>query len=373
MADFVIVGGGIYGCAVAWELTKRGADVCLLEANTIASGASGGLGHRGVRANGRDVRELPFMREAYDIWPTLHQQLGGETSYLRAGHLQLIERERDVAPETAQCWLQQQNGITSHMLDYAQVRELEPEVSDNILAAVYCPNDGTADHTTTTRSYAAAARKLGADIREHTAVVGLEMNGSQVTAVITDQDERIEVGRSVLLASNAHMLQFVQSELGVQLPLFRMYPQVMKTEPVTPMPVQHLIGHAHRTLAIKVVPDNQVMVSGGWRGVLNTETNMIEPAQDQVDGNFAQAIAVYPALEGIKVAEVSVERPELISIDGIPIIDMLPQAENMMLAVGWSGHGWAIAPSATKHMADWLFTNQRPVILQPFSYQRFFR
>ena len=62
MADYIIVGGGIYGCTVAWQLAKRGADVLLLEANTIASGASGGLGERGVRANGRDLRELPLMR-----------------------------------------------------------------------------------------------------------------------------------------------------------------------------------------------------------------------------------------------------------------------------------------------------------------------
>ena len=373
MADFVIIGGGVYGCAVAWELTKRGAEVCLLEANTIASGASGGMGHRGVRANGRDVRELPFMREAYDIWPTLHEQLSGDTGYDRAGHLLLIEREQDLDPQAAHCWLQQQNGIESQVLDYAQVRELEPNVSDNILAAVFCPNDGTADHTATTRSYAAAARRLGADIREHTAAVGLERDGNRVTAIITSQDERIEVNRGVLLASNVHVQRFVQTQLGVQLPLWRMYPQVMKTEPVTPIPVCHLIGHAHRTLAIKVVPDNRVMVSGGWHGVVNETTGVVESDQAQIDGNFAEAVAVYPSLTGVQVAEVSVERPELIAIDGIPIIDRLPQAENMLVAVGWSGHGWAIAPSASKHMADWLFTNNRPALLQPFSYQRFFR
>ncbi len=65
-ADFVIVGGGIYGVATAWELARGGADVLVLEARDIASGASGGLGKRGVRANGRDIRELPLMRAAYD-------------------------------------------------------------------------------------------------------------------------------------------------------------------------------------------------------------------------------------------------------------------------------------------------------------------
>ena len=97
MADYVIVGGGIYGCTVAWELAKRGEEALLLEAKAIASGASGGLGERGVRANGRDLRELPLMRLAYDIWPVLHEHIGGFTGYRRLGHLHLIEREVDLA------------------------------------------------------------------------------------------------------------------------------------------------------------------------------------------------------------------------------------------------------------------------------------
>ena len=87
-AEFVIVGGGIYGLATAWTLASRGASVVVLEALDVAAGASGGLGKRGVRANGRDVRELPLMREAYQLWPRLHEMLGSPVGYERVGHLQ---------------------------------------------------------------------------------------------------------------------------------------------------------------------------------------------------------------------------------------------------------------------------------------------
>jgi sarcosine oxidase, subunit beta len=93
--DFVIVGGGVYGTGVAWELAKRGAEVLLLEARQIAGGASGGLGERGVRANGRDLRELPLMRLAYELWPSLADEIGAATGYERTGNLQLIEQEHD--------------------------------------------------------------------------------------------------------------------------------------------------------------------------------------------------------------------------------------------------------------------------------------
>ena len=251
MADFVIIGGGVYGCAVAWELARRGAEVELLEAAHIASGASGGLGRRGVRASGRDIRELPLMMEAYEIWPTLAEQLGGPVRYERPGQLMLIEREQDRLRQEAQLFVQNQNGIESHMLTGDEVREREPYLSEAILAAIYTPNDGTSDHTATTRSYADAARRQGAVIREGCAVERLERSAGRVSAVITADDERIEVGKEVLLVSNAHIQHFLQRELGVTLPLWRIYPQVMHTESVDPMPVHHLIGHASRVLAIK--------------------------------------------------------------------------------------------------------------------------
>ena len=372
MADFVIIGGGVYGCATAWELASKGAEVCLLEAKTIASGASGGLGSRGVRASGRDVRELPLMEEAYDIWPTLHEQLDGPTHYKRLGQLLLIEEELDLVRLEPQMWLQNQNGIESHLLSSEELREYEPYLSENIRAAIFTPNDGIADHTLTTQSYANAARKLGADIREGTAAHRLELNGNKVMAVITAEGEQIPVGKAVLLASNTHSRPFLQAELDITLPVWKMQPQVMHTEPVDPQPVRHLIGHASRTLAMKPSPGNRVMISGGWHGVLNPKTGQVEPAQDQVDGNLAQAVATYPCLSGAKVEEVSVERPELISQDGVPIIDTFAGAENMVVATGWCGHGWAIAPSTARHIANWLYTGNRPERLDAFRYSRFF-
>ena len=50
----------------------------------------------------------------------------------------------------------------------------------------------------------------------------------------------------------------------------------------------------------------------------------------------------------------------MVSIDGIPIIDYLPGAANMLVGVGWSGHGWAIAPAVARLLADWALGGERP-------------
>ena len=375
MADYVIVGGGIYGCAVAWELARRGNDVRLLEARRIASGASGGLGERGVRANGRDLRELPLMRLAYDIWPTLQEEIGGFTGYRRLGHLQLIEREEDLAAAPAQVWTQNQQGIESRLLDAAALRALEPGLSENVIAAIFCPRDGVADHSATTRALAQAAQHHGATIQEDAPVTGLRRRDDRVVAVeatISGEGAIIPVGEGLILLSNAHIAGFIEGELGAQLPIWRMLPQVMALRADIPPPMTHLIGHAHRTLAIKPLPDGRVMISGGWRGRWDERSGRGIPIAEQVEGNRREAVAVYPALEDAAADEVFADRAEMISADGIPIIDYLPGAANMLVGVGWSGHGWAIAPAVARLMAEWALSGERPGLLAPFTYGRFF-
>ncbi|MEM7335430.1 MAG: FAD-dependent oxidoreductase, partial [Chloroflexota bacterium] len=110
-----------------------------------------------------------------------------------------------------------------------------------------------------------------------------------------------------------------------------------------------------------------------WHGRLNPNTQQIEPVPEQVEGNRLEAVAAFPCLADLPIAEVSVERGELISQDDIPIIDYLPGAKNMLVAAGWSGHGWAISPAVVRHLAQWLLTNHRPEILAPFHYNRFIR
>ncbi len=389
MAEFVIVGGGVYGCAVAWELARRGAGVLVLEAATIAAGASGGLGKRGVRANGRDRRELPLMRLAYTRWPGLSQAIGGPTGYQQTGHLMLIEREGDLAMAGARLWLQQTHAIPTELITGARLRDMEPGLSPAVQAALFCPRDGVADHSATTRSLAQAAERLGARIETGVAVTGLETRGDRVVAIRTAAGERRPVARALLLLANAGTADLVQASGGPPLPVWSRLPQVVLAA-TPPTPVRHLIGHAHRRLALKMVPGPGVepgspeaetepaagqclMVSGGWSGRWNADTGRGETVPEQVAGNLAEARAVFPALADVVISQAQADRRESQSIDGIPIIDRLPGTANGFLATGWSGHGWALAPAVARLLADWALGGERPTLLAPFRYRRFRR
>lgn len=364
--EFIIVGGGVYGCATAWELAREGASVLLLEANTVASGASGGLGKRGVRANGRDPRELPLMRVAYDMWPTLAETLGGETGYERTGHVELYERDRDLPVAVARTRAQSSLGIETRQLSADEVREIEPAICEDIRTAVYAPLDGVADHGATTRSYADAAQRAGATVRQ-----GEEVTDVGPHHVRTSRGERFEATRAIALLANTSVTSLLDQHFDVQLPIWSSFPQVMRTGPLPKQVVHGLVGHAHRVLSVKPLPDGSVMVSGGWRGAWNEARQRGEPVQAQVDGNWAEACHVFPALTDKKIIEVSTSRAETSCIDGVPIMDQVPSAPSVFYGCGWTGHGWAIAPAIAPLFASWMRDSECPAMLAPFRFARF--
>ena len=371
-ADFVIVGAGIYGLAAAWTLATRGASVVVLEAqDDVAAGASGGLGKRGVRANGRDIRELPLMREAYDIWPRLHELLGAPTGYERVGHLQLYERHHDIGQADARARVQTALGIPTTHLEGARVRDVEAGVSSRVLGALHAALDGIADHEATTRAYAAAAQRAGATIRTGARVSDMVRDDERVVRVTLASGEAVEVGRALLLLVNGSIGDLVGRALGCTLPVWTIYPQVVLSTPAPVAPFSSYVGHASRPVALKMLPGGAVMLSGGWRGRLNPETGRGETTEANVAGNWAEAVALFPSIGELRVAEWTSDRAETNALDQIPIIDRVPGTSNVLVGCGWTGHGWAIAPAVAPHLAHWALDGSAPDALKPFSLGRF--
>ncbi|MHA6629900.1 NAD(P)/FAD-dependent oxidoreductase [Pseudonocardia sichuanensis] len=372
----VVIGGGVYGCAVAHHLARSGRSVVLLEAATVASAASGGFGKRGVRGNKRDPRELPLLRRAYELWPGLSDVLGADVGYERTGGVNLIERpvtgmRGGLVAAAAHAQVQSALGVPTEVIDRDRVRELLPEVSDAVVGALHAPLDGMGDQTATTRAYAAAARRHGAEIVEGARVSRFERAGSVVHAVVCADGERYEVGESLLVAANAGAAPLIARELDVRLPLWTILPQALRVRPAGASPVGLLVGHDHRTVSLKTVEDGVVMVSGGWLGRARTGTTAGEVVPEQVEGNLREAAAVFPVLAGARLLEAAADRPESCAQDQVPVIDVVPGTRNVLVAAGWTGHGFAIAPAVAELLGDWMLSGRRPRAFDPFATDRF--
>ena len=327
-SDYVIVGGGVYGVALAYELARAGREVCVLEAGEVACGASGGLGKRGVRANQRDIRELLLMRMAYEMWPDLAQTLQASTGYQRTGHLLLAEREQDLLMMPALEQSQNGFGIPTQILSANELGELEPRLCKSIQAALYCELDGIADHTATTRAYAGAARRLGAQIHEHSAVRELKIESGRIARMILANETEVTVKRAAIVLANQAGADLLRATCGLALPTWQVLPQAMVTEPLASPPPRHLVGHFSRTVSIKVLDDGAVMVSGGWRGTYDPDTGAPVAVEANVQGNWREAVYLYPELADQRIEQVTVERAESRCVDGIPIIDRVPMVSN---------------------------------------------
>ena len=368
-SDFIVIGAGVYGAATAWHLACAGASVSVFEADNIGIRASGGPGRRGVRANGRDVRELTLMRRAYEIWPTLHQTLEVSQFYERCGHLLLAESNVQKQALEAQAWIQREQGIKTEFLDSDQLRKREPALSNKITAALYCPNDGVADHSATTQAYAAAAMRLGVNFYTSKPVKKLELNQTRAHAIFTNDGERHAANRGIFILANAGTRQLVETQLT--LPLWEECLQVLISAPLELVPFKHIIGHIGRTVSLKTHVTDRIMISGGWHGCWDPLTHTGNTTKAAVDGNLNEVTAIYPALKEIKVDVSDANHLETFTPDKIPIIDKLPSVTNLWYATGWCGHGWAIAPVVAEGLAKWAIDGERPTHLAPFRLSRF--
>jgi glycine/D-amino acid oxidase-like deaminating enzyme len=377
-ADIVIVGGGIYGTSLAFELGSRGYSVILLEAHEIASGASGGPGERGVRANGRDIRELPVISLSMERWQKFESEMEGGVGYRRIGGLQVYDvpygyREHEIRGRMeAQAAIQTQLGTPTSVLTKDEVLEREPEMARSIIGGLYCPNDGVGDHTFATRQFAAAAERIGATIQTKARAVEIIKQGSTAKAVRLENGEVITAGSKLFLLCNAGVPKLLSSILNPhEVPhVWNLMPQMMYVTNPENRKVNHLLSHAHRRLAVKQLPDGTVMLSGGV-SVTHENGRVAQGSLSSTAINLTDAISTLPFLDRSEFLKVDATRVETVALDAIPVIGQPEAAENIYFGYAWSGHGFAISLGFTKLFADWVESGRKPSELEPFSPTRF--
>lgn len=189
MSDVVIVGGGIVGCACAYELAKAGASVTLLEygktgmqsTNAAAGmlapmieaqtpGAMTGAGMRALRAYPGKVVEVEGA-------------CGFDVELRLGGILKVAMSAQQTDALQRRCAWQRELGLPMEWLDAAACRELEPRISEGVLGGMFSSTEGSVSNQLLTLGLERAAIALGADIRQRTPVTGFTSRGGRVIAV----------------------------------------------------------------------------------------------------------------------------------------------------------------------------------------------
>lgn len=184
----VIIGGGVIGCAILYELARRGIVGLLVEAEPDlcegTSKANSAILHTGFDAKPGTI-EARMLRRAAELWPDRIDELG--VPFLAVGAIMIARTEEEAGRLSTEIARNATVlGVPTHLLDRASVRELAPYLAEDVAAALSIPDEGVLDPFWLTRAFAEAAISIGAEARLNRAVVGLEVGDDGVRVRLSD-------------------------------------------------------------------------------------------------------------------------------------------------------------------------------------------
>ena len=215
-ADVVVIGGGIIGTAIAYFLSCQKINVILLEKSCIESGSSGACDGGVVMQTKKPGVHFNLALESHALLSQIQDQLPVPIEYEKSGGLIVMETEDEKTAMKQFVEAQRQTGLDVELLDHKQVRTLAPHLSEHLIGATYSPWDGKINPIALTLGFAMGAKQMGSEILTGTAVLDIELEGKQISAVVTAAG-KIET-RMVVNATGVYASE-IGRMLGIEIPI----------------------------------------------------------------------------------------------------------------------------------------------------------
>ena len=367
-ADVIVIGSGVIGCAAAYYMAKKGMSVLVLDRDERVGNGGSSRNGGGVRQSGRDPRELPLaIYGVENVWPTLSDELGVDVEYHKEGNLRLGKTETHKQILTGLTEKAVACGLNVRMIDAEEVRKINPYLSEEVTCASWCPTDGHANPLTTTLGFYKNARALGVVFHMGEKVVKLEKVHGKLRRVCTKTT--VYEANQVLVAAG-YASRFLTQTVGIDVPMREELIEALVTE-AEPKMFPQMLGTAdadfygHQT-------NHGSFVFGGATGMESTVLdNGINRTSSLTAPCICRGIMKYvPKLADAKIVRTWAGYEDL-SIDGIPVISKVEEVPGLLLACGFTGHGFGISPVVGQLLAQ-LAAGETPMLsLQEFRYDRF--
>ena len=350
-ADTVIIGGGVIGCSIAYNLAARGmTDVLLLEQDVLGSGSTG----RSTAIVHTHFSTEVLARMAWhslQVFRNFSDVVGGGCGFTETGHL-VFAGKSDYARITASVAFQQEAGIKTSIINPRDAAKIAPGFNlDDCAAIAYEPLSGHADASGTTLAYAFRARQMGLKTNLRSPATGLEIQGEKVTAVVTSQG-RISTDR-VIVAAGPWSKGFL-APYDIDLPLVITRHEVAAFRK-PPGSLPNLVGASDLANQIYIRPEGAglVLVGSGGPGEIIENPSVYGHRVNQgfIESVWTRLVNRVPIMEHAKYATgfagLYTSTP-----DRHPFMDQIGGIEGLYLCTGFSGHGFKLAPAAGAAMAE---------------------
>jgi sarcosine oxidase, subunit beta len=367
-ADVVIAGGGIMGCALAYQLAKRNVDVLLLERETLGSQSTGKCAG-GVRQQFSMEANVRLQRLSVKLLEGFEEEIGHPADFRQIGYLFVLTLPQQVEDFRHNMEMWHRVGLTeARWVDAAEASRMVPVLNvEDVLGCTFCPSDGIASPADVTSGYATAARRLGARLKEGVAVTGVDVASGKVRGVRTSAGD---IATRLVFNCAGAWAPSIGRMAGLEIPIlpYRRHIAVTGTFPAVP-----------RTNPMTVDFQTSLYFHPEGDGVLIGMSDREEPPGFSTDTSweflekmFAQAARRAPALAGAGVKTAWAGLYE-VTPDHQAILGPMGELEGFWCAAGFSGHGFMQAPAAALLLTQQLLDHASEIDLSSFAFERFAR
>ena len=364
-AEVVIVGGGVVGLAIAYNLARRGlGDVVVVERGYLAEGASGRNGG-GVRQQWSTELNIRLMQESVELCRRFAVDLGVNVWFRQGGYLFLARTAQEVARLDKNIAIQNRCGVPTRMLEPDKAHEIVPELDlTGIIAAAYNPTDGILFPWPFLWGYARQAAAHGARIFTQTPVSGLEPQKGGGYLVHTPRGA--VRARRLVNATGAWSPRLAQM-IGVQVPTYPIRHEICSSEPLKPF-LRPMVSELTSGLYCSQSMRGEIV--GGVTIPGHDSTYGMGSTLEFLATYARRLVRLMPILGEIKVLR-QWAGPYDQSPDGNPILGAAPGHPDFFLACGFVGHGFMMAPIVGKLYGEWLTGGAPHEIFARYTLDRF--
>ena len=365
-ARVVIVGGGIMGLSIAYNLARYHhlTDLVVLEQSYLCSGASGRNGG-GIRAQWSSGVNIELMRESIQICKSFAREMGFNVWFHQGGYLFLARTEAIRAQLEHNVRVQNDHGLRTRMLSPAEASAIVPELdASSLVAASYNPDDAVVFPWPFVWGYADAAARLGVDINTFTRVIGFDTSGDRITGVVTD---RGRIRTELVVNATGAWSPSLAALLDVQLPNH---------------PHRHEIC-ASESLKVFLRPlvsdlSDGLYFSQSMRGEIvgGISNQAVQPGLDMSSspeflGLYSRSLLrACPVLGSARIVRQWAGCYD-ITPDQNPIVGPVDQVQGFYQVCGFMGHGFMMAPVMGRRIAAHLAGEQPDPVIDRWNLRRF--
>src|ERR687890_145228 len=234
-ARVVIIGGGVGGTSIAYHLAERGwKDVILVDRAELTSGST--FHSAGLVGQLRSTTTLTrIMMYGVELYRRLSAETGVDVSWHEVGSLRLASSKERFEELQRQAGWAKTFGLPLELITPEEAQAKFPLMSlDGVLGAVWLPTDGWLDPSGLAQALAAGARSRGAQIRQHTRVLGIGVERGRVTGVEVEArgGERETIQADVVVNAGGMYAPEIGRLAGVTIPIIPMAHQYLFTNAV---------------------------------------------------------------------------------------------------------------------------------------------